>query len=80
MITQEELKSTFQRIEDLKEVRKETWIAWHKLNDLDERTREEGKELSRLSTLNYSLNYEIRGLQITFKQMSEEFIKQVVGA
>lgn len=79
MITQEELRSTFHRIEDLKTVRSESWIAWHKLNDLEQRTKEEGKELSRLSSLISSLNYEISGLQITFKELSEAFIKQVVG-
>lgn len=79
MITQEELRSTFHRIEDLKTVRSETWDAWHKLNNLEQRTKEEGKELSRLSSLNTSLTYEIRGLQIKFKEHSEAFIKQVVG-
>lgn len=78
MITQEELRSTFHRIEDLKTVRKETWEAWHKLNNQEQRNKEEGKELSRLSSLNSSLNYEIRGLQIKFKEQSEAFIQQVV--
>lgn len=78
-MTQEELRSTYQRIEDLKVVREETWLAWHKLNDQEQRNKEEGKELQRLSGLITSLNYEIRGLDITFKEMSAEFIKQVVG-
>lgn len=78
MITQEELQSTFHRIEDLKKVREETWSAWHVLNNKEQRTKEEGKELSSLSARNSSLNYEIRGLQIKFKEMSEAFIKQVV--
>lgn len=79
MITQEELRSTFHRIEDLKTVRSESWIEWHKLNNLEHRTKEEGKELSRLSSLIGSLNYEISGLQIKFKELSEAFIKQVIG-
>lgn len=79
MITQEELKGTFQRIEDLKIVRDESWKDWHKLNDQEKRTKDEGKELNRLAGLITSLTYEIRGLQISFKEMSEEFIKQVVG-
>lgn len=78
MITQEELRSTFQRIEDLKTVRKETWSAWHTLNDKETRTKEEGKELSRLSSLNSSLNHEIRGLQLKFTEQSSTFIKQIV--
>lgn len=78
MITQEELRSTFQRIEDLKTVRKETWSAWHILNDKETRTKEEGKELSRLSSLISSLNHEIRGLQLKFTEQSSTFIKQIV--
>ena len=80
MITEDKLKSTFQRIEDLKIVRKESWVAWHVLNNMEQRTKEEGKEQTRLSTLITSLNYEIVGLQKTFKEDSEEFIKQIVGS
>ena len=79
MITPEELRSTFQRIEDLKTVRKETWTAWHILNNKEQRTKDEGKELTSLSTLNSSLNYEIRGLELKFKEQSSAFIKQLVG-
>lgn len=79
MITQEELRSTFHRIEDLKIVRDESWKEWHKLNDLEQRNKEEGKEMTRISNLITSLTYEIRGLQIKFKEQSEAFIKQVVG-
>lgn len=78
MITAQTLRSTFHRIEDLKTVRTETWKAWHTLNDQEKRTKEEGKEFARLFSLINSLNYEIRGLQIAFKEQSEEFIQQTV--
>jgi|AGFT01.1.fsa_nt_gi hypothetical protein len=80
MITTEELRSTYHRIQDLKVVRDEKWSAWHVLNDKEERTKEEGKELSSISSTITSLNYEIRGLEVKFISMSEQYIQQIVGA
>lgn len=79
MITEEKLRSTYHRIEDLKIVRTEKWERWNVLNDLVQRTKDEGKEMQQVSSTITSLNYQIRGLQITFKEMSEQFILQVVG-
>ncbi|WNV47525.1 hypothetical protein ENKO_422 [Klebsiella phage fENko-Kae01] len=79
MITEEKLRSTYHRIEDLKIVRDEKWKRWHVLNDLEQRTKDEGKEMQQVSSTITSLTYEIRGLQISFKEMSEQFILQVVG-
>ncbi|AZU98370.1 hypothetical protein SEPL_530 [Salmonella phage SE_PL] len=79
MITEEKLRSTYHRIEDLKIVRAEKWKRWHVLNDLEQRTKDEGKEMQQVSSTITSLTYEIRGLQIAFKEMSEQFILQVVG-
>lgn len=78
MITEKQLRSTYHRIKDLKKVREETWQQWHVLNDKEQRSKEEAREYTRLfSTINTS-NYEIRGLEISFKKISEQFIKQIV--
>lgn len=79
MITQEILRSTHCRIQDLKQVREESWLAWHVLNDKEKRNKDEGREMQRLSGLITATTYEIQGLQISFKEMSTEFIQQVIG-
>jgi len=79
MITEEVLKSTYQRIQDLKKFRSETWDKWHVLNDKDQRTQPEAKEHKRLFSVIDRLNYEIRANEIYFRELSKDFIKQIVG-
>lgn len=77
-ITAEVLKGTYQRIEDLKKVRTESWAAWHVLNDLEQRDKEQGREHKRLFSIIDRLNYEIRANELYFKELSRDFIKQIV--
>lgn len=79
MITTEDLQSTHHRIKDLRIVREEKWAAWHTLKSKEKLTKEEGKELTSISNTITSLTYEIRGLEIKFIKMSEQYIQQIVG-
>ncbi|QXO12137.1 hypothetical protein pEaSNUABM44_00453 [Erwinia phage pEa_SNUABM_44] len=72
------LKNMHTRIELLKSQRDLAWIEWHKLNDLEQRNKEQGKELSQTFALITKLTYEIRGLQITFGELKEQVIKEII--
>lgn len=72
------LKSLYNRIEMLKSQRDLAWAEWHKLNDLTPRNKEQGKTLSKTSSLITNLNYEIRGLQLTFIELKEQVINEII--
>lgn len=78
MINEEVLKSAHHRILDLKKVREESWAAWHVLNDLEVRTKEQAREQKQLFSTIDRLNYEIRGNELFFRELSSSFIKQIV--
>lgn len=73
------LKNLHQRIETLKSQQKLAWIEWHRLSDIDNRTKEEGKELSKTFSFITKLNYQIRGLELDFKDLKEVVINEIIS-
>lgn len=76
----QELKRIDSRLKLLRGQRVLAFKDWYVLLDKTERTKEEGKELQKLSTLISSLNNEISGLQRSFEDAVQRVVHDIINS
>ncbi|SOK58721.1 hypothetical protein [Yersinia phage fHe-Yen9-04] len=72
------LKNMNQRIQTLRSQRDLAWSDWSKLNSIETKTKDESKDLSKISGFISKLNYEIRGLELSFNELKKQVIDEII--
>ena len=78
-IIRDKLITIHHKIEDMKQLRTETWFKVKNLNEKEPLSRDESKELSNCSNLISQLNYDIMGRTKDFKTVQEELISVIIA-
>lgn len=78
-IIRDKLITIHHKIEDMKQLRIETWVKVKNLNDKEQLSRDESKELSNCSKLISQLNYDIMGRTKDFKTVQEDLISVIIA-
>ncbi|SOK59256.1 hypothetical protein [Yersinia phage fHe-Yen9-03] len=72
------LKNMNQRIQTLRSQLDLAWSDWSKLNSIETKTKDESKDLSKISGFISKLNYEIRGLELSFNELKKQVIDEII--
>lgn len=75
-----ELKNLHKRILQLKSQQNLLNIEYAELDAKGNKTKDETKHLAALRNLQWSLIYQIRGLTLTFKELSDQVILEIVNS
>lgn len=75
-----ELKNLHKRILQLKSQQNLLNIEYAELDAKANKTKDETKHLAALRNLQWSLIYQIRGLTLTFKELSDQVILEIVNS
>ena len=75
-----ELKNLHKRISQLKGQQQLLDIEYSELDAKENKTKDETKHLSNVRQLQWSLIYEIRGLELKFTDLKEQVIFEIINS
>lgn len=75
-----ELKNIHKRIQQLKGQLKLLNVEYVDLDAKENKTKDETKHLSSIRNLQWSLIYKIRGLELTFNELKDQVIQEIVNS
>ncbi|AFC21880.1 hypothetical protein GAP32_427 [Cronobacter phage vB_CsaM_GAP32] len=75
-----ELKNLHKRIQQLKSQQKLLNVEYAELDAKEKKTKDETKHLAAVRNLQWSLIYKIRGLELTFKDLKEQVILEIINS
>lgn len=75
-----ELKNLHKRILQLKGQQTHLNVEFDELNAKENKSKDETKHLASLRNLQWSLIYQVRGLELTFKELSDQVILEIINS